>query len=126
MRGNIAQAIPMQWQDLYQMLTDKLHILSAGIDLAEIKGKDLLPTQALALSTELNKEAFTTVSLEHSEAIKYLQKETFTLPENTPKGIVLLTYNQFPIGFAKHLGNRTNNLYPQEWRIRSRVVTTND
>jgi len=121
-RGNIAQAIPSQWQDLYQLLAGRLHILSAGIDLAEIKGKDLLPTQSLAMSAALNTKAFTSVSLERSEAIKYLQKETFSLPENTPKGIVLLTYKQFPIGFAKHLGNRTNNLYPQEWRIRNRTA----
>jgi len=126
MRGNIAQAIPSQWQNLYQLLADRLHILSAGIDLAEIKGKDLLPTQFLAMSTALNKKAFTAVSLEYREAIKYLQKETLTLPENTPKGFILLTYNQFPIGFAKHLGNRTNNLYPQEWRIRTKQQLVNN
>jgi hypothetical protein len=32
---------------------------------------------------------------------------------------VLLTYQQEPIGFAKNIGNRANNLYPMEWRIKS-------
>jgi hypothetical protein len=31
----------------------------------------------------------------------------------------LLTYKQIPLGFVKNIGNRANNLYPQEWRIRS-------
>ena len=41
------------------------------------------------------------------------------MPEETMKGYVLVCYNGFPLGFVKHLGNRANNLYPQEWRIRS-------
>jgi len=36
-----------------------------------------------------------------------------------PGGIVLLTYQHEPIGFVKNIGNRANNLYPNEWRIRS-------
>jgi NOL1/NOP2/fmu family ribosome biogenesis protein len=31
----------------------------------------------------------------------------------------LLTYQGIPLGFVKNIGNRANNLYPQEWRIRS-------
>jgi NOL1/NOP2/fmu family ribosome biogenesis protein len=42
-----------------------------------------------------------------------------TLPADTPKGIVLLSYKGHPLGFAKNVGNRANNLYPQEWKIRS-------
>ena len=34
-------------------------------------------------------------------------------------GFVLLTYKDAPLGFVKNIGNRANNLYPQEWRIRS-------
>jgi NOL1/NOP2/fmu family ribosome biogenesis protein len=39
--------------------------------------------------------------------------------DNAPKGFVLLTFKNEPIGFVKNLGNRANNLYPQEWKIRS-------
>ena len=59
------------------------------------------------------------VSLDYAEAIGYLRKEAVTLPPDTPCGIVLLTYGGHPIGFAKNIGRRANNLYPQEWRIRS-------
>ena len=52
-------------------------------------------------------------------AIRYFRKESLVLPADAEKGYVLLTYQQRPIGFVKNLGNRANNLYPQEWRIRS-------
>ena len=29
----------------------------------------------------------------------------------------MLTYKNVSIGFVKNLGDRTNNLYPQNWRI---------
>jgi NOL1/NOP2/fmu family ribosome biogenesis protein len=35
-----------------------------------------------------------------------------------PLGLVLMTYEGVPLGFAKNVGNRLNNLYPNEWRIR--------
>ena len=54
-----------------------------------------------------------------ADAVKYLKKEALLLPSDIEKGYVLVCYNDFPLGFVKHLGNRANNLYPQEWRIRS-------
>ena len=35
---------------------------------------------------------------------------------------MLITYKGHPLGFVKNVGNRANNLYPQEWRIRSSHV----
>ncbi|MDR1337254.1 MAG: hypothetical protein LBK22_10545, partial [Tannerella sp.] len=43
-----------------------------------------------------------------------------TLPPDTPKGYVTVTFRNTPLGFVKHIGHRANNLYPHEWRIRSR------
>jgi NOL1/NOP2/fmu family ribosome biogenesis protein len=42
--------------------------------------------------------------------------------EQAPVGYLLLTYKGVPIGFAKNIGNRANNLYPAEWRIRKNPV----
>ena len=90
-----------------------------GIRIGEQKGKDLIPSEELALSTALRKEAFPTVELTWEEAISYLRKEAVCLPAETPRGNVLVCYAGYPLGFVKHLGNRSNNLYPAEWRIRS-------
>ncbi|MBU3813941.1 MAG: rRNA cytosine-C5-methyltransferase, partial [Candidatus Bacteroides intestinipullorum] len=51
-------------------------------------------------------------------ALGYLRREPLVLPVDTPRGFVLLTWGGLPLGFAKHIGSRANNLYPQEWRIR--------
>lgn len=117
--GNDLRAYPKFHPELYMLCEERLKVLSAGICLGELKGKDLVPSQELALSTALNPDAFPSVELEWEEAIKYLRKEAPQLPEGLEKGYVLLRYKGFPLGFVKYLGNRSNNLYPQEWRIRS-------
>ncbi|WP_423774486.1 methyltransferase RsmF C-terminal domain-like protein, partial [Barnesiella intestinihominis] len=93
--------------------------LHTGITVATLKGKDYVPHISLALST-----AFDTNQVVHYEAsldtaLAYLRRESLFLPTDLPRGYILVTYEGFPLGWAKHLGNRTNNLYPQEWRIRS-------
>ena len=58
----------------------------------------------------------------YEDAIRYLRKEAVNLPADTPKGYVLVTYQQMPLGWEKNIGNRANNLYPQEWKIKSSHV----
>ncbi|MDD4608569.1 MAG: rRNA cytosine-C5-methyltransferase [Bacteroidaceae bacterium] len=96
-----------------------LRILHAGIELATIKGKSLIPAHALAMSTQLSPTAFARVELTFSQALSYLRKESFAVSDTAPKGYLLLTFNGIPLGFSKNIGNRVNNLYPNEWRIRS-------
>ena len=101
-----------------QLQALKIPILTSGIPLAEVKGKNYLPHPALALSLALAKEAFPRVEVSQETAIRYLAREAIILPEVTPKGFILICYQGQALGFVKHLGNRSNNLYPQAWRIR--------
>lgn len=101
-----------------QLQALKVPILTSGIPLAEVKGKNYLPHPALALSLALAKEAFPRVEVTQETAIRYLAREAIILPEATPRGFVLICYQGRALGFVKHLGNRSNNLYPQAWRIR--------
>lgn len=101
-----------------QLQALKVPILTSGIPLAEVKGKNYLPHPALALSLALAEEAFPRVEVTQETAIRYLAREAITLPEATPRGFVLICYGGQALGFVKHLGNRSNNLYPQAWRIR--------
>lgn len=101
-----------------QLQALKVPILTSGIPLAEVKGKNYLPHPALALSLALAKEAFPRVEVSQETAIRYLAREAIILPEATPRGFVLICYRGQALGFVKHLGNRSNNLYPQAWRIR--------
>ena len=101
-----------------QLQALKVPILTSGIPLAEVKGKNYLPHPALALSLALAKGAFPRVEVTQETAIRYLAREAIILPETTPRGFVLICYQGQALGFVKHLGNRSNNLYPQAWRIR--------
>ncbi len=96
-----------------------LRILTAGVPLATQKGKDLIPHPGLALCQSLCKEVFPQAELSYEQAVTYLRRESIQLPADTPRGYVLVTYRSIPLGFVKHIGNRSNNLYPAEWRIRS-------
>lgn len=117
--GSTILAIPNTMADMYSQAAERLRVIHAGVALGTIKGKDLIPAHCLALSQAFNAAAFPTVELGYSEALQYLRKEALTLPHGTPTGFVTMTYRGTPLGFSKNIGNRANNLYPQEWKIKS-------
>lgn len=94
-----------------------VRILSAGIEIGEVKGKDLIPSHQLAMSTVMS-HPFPEIELNLKEAQRYLSREAIPLPTDTPKGHITVTYKNHPLGFMKNNGNRANNLYPQEYKIR--------
>lgn len=112
-------AFPKLHAPLYDVLRQQLKPVHAGVTLGEWKGKDLIPNHSLAMSVLLNRDAFPRFELAYEQAVAYLRKEAVALDASVPRGYVLLTYQGVPLGFAKNIGNRANNLYPQEWRIRS-------
>jgi NOL1/NOP2/fmu family ribosome biogenesis protein len=57
------------------------------------------------------------VELNYEMAITFLKKEALVLP-NEPKGYLLVKYKNVALGWIKNIGNRCNNLYPNNWRIR--------
>ncbi|MFV0419929.1 MAG: methyltransferase RsmF C-terminal domain-like protein [Dysgonomonas sp.] len=117
-KGESWHAIPKHlYEDTY-LIGSLLNTVSEGICLGEFKGKDFIPDQSLAYSCNLNKDAFPKYDADWKTAIAYLRKEALVLPD-TPKGYILLTYKGMSLGFVKNIGNRANNLYPPEWRIRS-------
>ncbi len=118
-QGERVLAFPQRWLPLLQQFKERLYLLQAGVALAEVKGRDLNPCHALAMSSLLRRGAFTEVEVAREQALSYLRREAIQLPADTPRGFALLTYHGVPLGFVKHLGNRANNLYPQEWRIRN-------
>ena len=81
------------------------------------------PFNAKKLSLKVLEAEFekgeTSVDVDYPEALKYLRGEAMVLPPDTPKGIVTITYKGQPLGPAKNIGNRANNLYPKPWRIKS-------
>ena len=113
-------AIPSIHADfLSQLHQGHVNILQEGIPLARVKGRKLQPHPALALSAALCPNAFPKIEVSLETALAYLRTEALTLPSDTPKGYVIITYKNINLGYVNNLGNRANNLYPSEWRIRT-------
>jgi len=64
------------------------------------------------------------IPLTYPQAIAYLRGEALTLPDDTPRGIVEVSFMGHTLGQVKNIGTRANNLYPKEWRIKTTHIPT--
>lgn len=104
----------------YILLNKQLKCMHSGLLLGEMKGSDFIPATGVALSKELDKKSVETVEVDYETAILFLRKEAIYLPDSK-RGYLLICYKGQALGWVKNLGNRCNNLYPQEWRIRMKI-----
>jgi hypothetical protein len=58
------------------------------------KGQQISPLSAI----DYQPEQFPKVALSYQEALKYLRGEALVLPEDTPKGMVTMTYKGIALG----------------------------
>lgn len=122
---NVIKACRKHSMEVLNVIKNNLKTLVCGLDLAEIKGKDLIPSHQLALSVGIMDDdcpPFYTQQLTYEEAIQYLRRENITPDNHTTKGYNMVSYKGKRLGFIKNIGNRANNLYPQEWKIRSGYI----
>lgn len=115
--GNTSAAAT--WKNALTRTSKSLRILSWGIKPDTLKGKNYIPDISKALSILSDHDTFPKVEVDYATAICYLRREAVVLPVGAPRGIVAVTYRNCPLGFVKNIGSRANNLYPQEWRIKS-------
>ena len=78
------------------------------------------PTEALSIGGP--QADYPVIDVDYPTAIAYLRREAITLPTDAPRGYIAVSFQSHPIGFAKNIGQRANNLYPKEWAIRSTYV----
>ena len=88
--------------------------------LAKGKAPNMMPTDFLDAMREAADAP--RAELSWQQAVAYPRREAITLPPDTPRGTMCLTYKHLPIGLAKNLGTRANNLYPKSWRIKSTYI----
>ena len=101
---------------------DEEQFPSLGISADDIKSLEaklrtlhVLP-QAFSVEPDMPR-----VELTYSQALSYLRREAVRGP--APRGMVLLCYKGYVLGPGKCVGNRINNLYPEQWRIRTTYTT---
>jgi NOL1/NOP2/fmu family ribosome biogenesis protein len=104
------------FQVQFEYLTQFLNIRYFGVELGKPNKGQWIPSHEWAMSL-LSKKGFQTLELGLEDALSFLRKEDRFF-ENCPEGWVLITFRGLPLGWVKNLGNRLNNYYPKEWRIK--------
>ena len=126
-------ALRKAFADDYAAISEKLNVICAGVRVCTEKPAkfsnsarkpkpQFVPAPGLALSSCLNRKAFPDISLNYSDAIKFLRGESISPTVYAPRGWVTVSYRNLPLGFANNVGSRLNNSYPPAWRIRSTYV----
>lgn len=103
--------------DDYFHIYNNLRVVKAGTKVFAVKNNSYLPSHDLALSNQLKTRIFPSNEINLSEALLYLRRDNTNL-KAVIKGWNLVTYKGINIGFINNLGNRINNYFPVEWRIR--------
>ncbi len=99
-----------------KLLSGVLPVVYSGVAMGQLFKGRLKPDQALAHFVGLNRTAIPTTELNEVEALIYLRKQEVTA-ERFSEGMNLVTHADRPLGFAKRIGGRVNNLYPNMLRI---------
>lgn len=102
--------------DAVKQLSEVLPVVYSGVAMGQLfKGK-LKPDEALAHFAELRREAVAVAELNREEALTYLRKQEVAA-DRFAEGLNLVCCAGRALGFAKRIGNRVNNLYPNVLRI---------
>jgi 16S rRNA C967 or C1407 C5-methylase (RsmB/RsmF family)/NOL1/NOP2/fmu family ribosome biogenesis protein len=110
-------ALPYVEATAMMHVLSQLRIVKFGTLIGEMQRKGIQPHEELALNPFLlNYDQ--TIELDKDAALNFLRGDTFTLLGEV--GYTIITHKGQALGWIKHLGNRFNNLYPKDWRIRMR------
>lgn len=91
-----------------------LKVIRPGLQLAQIKrGGQLVPAHALAMALDAE-HASHTVQLGEKDAAAFVRGEA--VPYEGPKGYALILFENLPLGWAKAVEGRLQNLRPKGLR----------
>jgi NOL1/NOP2/fmu family ribosome biogenesis protein len=101
----------------FQWLKKRVRLRKVGTLVGHASRKQLIPDHAWALSTDCPTRV-PVVELEKDAALDYLRRQEIKNWNGVQKGWCLVSYQGHKLGWVKDLGNRINNYYPLNWRIR--------
>lgn len=102
---------------VYSRLASQVRFIHQGIGLGQLVRNDLVPHESLALSLDVVDDYSPIHELSVDEALHFLRGGT-QLSVSDVTGWCRVAYHGVPLGWVKAVGNRVNNYYPKEWRIR--------
>jgi 16S rRNA C967 or C1407 C5-methylase (RsmB/RsmF family)/NOL1/NOP2/fmu family ribosome biogenesis protein len=99
-----------------QALSEGLTAIYSGVAMGQIfKGK-LKPDWALSQYVGVERKATAVVELDEATALDYLRKKDIAVGDMA-EGMNLVTHRGCALGYAKKIGARCNNLYPNSLKI---------
>ena len=99
-----------------QALSEGLTAICSGVAMGQIfKGK-LKPDWALSQYVGFERKAVAVEEVDEARALDYLRKRDIAVGDMA-EGINLITHKGRALGFAKRVGARCNNLYPNSLKI---------
>jgi 16S rRNA C967 or C1407 C5-methylase (RsmB/RsmF family)/NOL1/NOP2/fmu family ribosome biogenesis protein len=102
---------------VFNEIGSKLRWMKRGVSVAVAQKKGWQPEMEWALCVDA--QFHSPLELDKQHALSYLQGNALHL--DAKLGWNVLSFNGNMIGWAKNIGNRMNNAYPKEWRIRMKI-----
>jgi 16S rRNA C967 or C1407 C5-methylase (RsmB/RsmF family)/NOL1/NOP2/fmu family ribosome biogenesis protein len=106
--------------EFYKQISKPLKVVHLGTGVGTQNQQLIIPSGELVFSQHFNSECWPSIELTLEQAILYIGKQIIPYSSSN-KGYVTLTYKNIPIGLGKFAGNRINNLFPNEWRLRKQL-----
>ncbi len=114
--NNEIAAVPSGLEELFLIVATSLKRRSFGTHIGTVKQNKLIPAHGFALSHFIHEDV-ECIQLGLESTLHFLKKENFEL-NTKEKGWKLVRYKGHNLGWVKLLGNRFNNYFPNDWRIR--------
>lgn len=109
--------LPAIQDEFVSLLEQSLRVIYKGCEVGELVHQKVKRLHPLALYVRLNSSNCLRDEVDLNTALRFLKKED--IPVSAKAGEwVLITYGGIGLGWGKSVGNRLNNYYPKEWRIR--------
>lgn len=100
--------------------SESLNALYSGVCMGQLYGGKLKPDHALAMFHDIAAAGTPAAELDIENALRFLRKDNIPNIDALAEGLNLITYRNAPLGWAKRIGHRINNLYPKSLMIISR------
>ena len=102
--------------DAVRALSEAVPVIYSGVALGQVFKGMLKPDPALAFFDGLNRRAVPVAELDEAEALRFLRKQDIAAG-GLAEGVNLVCSRGRALGFAKRIGARVNNMYPNSSRI---------
>ena len=102
--------------DAVRTLSEALPVIYSGVALGQVFKGVLKPDPALAFFDGLNRGALPAAELDDEETLRFLRRQDIAAG-GLAEGMNLVCSRGRALGFAKRIGARVNNLYPNSLRI---------